>query len=99
MTHLDQAAKAAGELKDTVIFDGQTKEEAGYFELSSTDGVVGRCAGYHCPFRGPTDPPMVFSLELDGMALDDVERVFKVLRLGAKADRALDESLAYAAEY
>ncbi len=97
MTPIEKAHYAAGSLADFVPKEGELPGSH-YFEFSGWEGYSGGCHS----FRGNTaregTDDATLSLDIDGLMVEDVERIFRVLRLGKAADRALDEALALAAE-
>jgi hypothetical protein len=95
---LEAAAWAAGDLKDTSIRAGESLGEIGGFSFSDLGDMTGGVTAFVVE-PGSQEERTVFSLDVDGMRLEDLERVFLVLRLGRKADRALREALALAAYY
>jgi hypothetical protein len=100
LSAIERAFRAAGELRETSIRYGDVKGEQ-YFEFSGWEGFSGGCHAFLTDIAhhdAPGHGDVTMSLDIDGLSVEDVERVFRVLRLGRAADRALDQATAYAAQ-
>jgi hypothetical protein len=97
MTPIEQAHQAAGELRETQVREGEERGEL-YFHFAGWDGFSGSCHSFPGKTAREGTDDVTMSLSIDGLGAEDVERVLRVLRLGKKADRALSETVAYAAQ-
>lgn len=98
MTPIEQAHQVAGDLRETKVLEGDQRGEQ-YFHFAGWDGFSGSCHSFPTPTARESEDSVTMSLDIDGLSPEDVVRVLRVLRLGKKADRALDSAMAYAAGY